>query len=73
MPPQDTTHSQLLEYKITLLEARLSENEKDFTEFKAGIDAERSKYFLWGIGVLGSIVAGLCTTLYNILILGHPK
>lgn len=70
MPIQEST--KLLEYKVQKLEERLSENEKHFIEFKAAIDAERSKYLFWVIGLLASGIAGLITTFYNILT-GHPK
>jgi hypothetical protein len=71
MPTEE--HDDLLEYKVAELEKRLAVNEKLFKEFKDAIDAERSRYFLWGIGVLGSMVAALGTTLWNILTTGHPK
>lgn len=64
---------EMLAYKISELEKDVAETRKALKEFKESIDTERTKYLVWGIGVLGAAVAGMVTFLYNLITGGHFK
>ena len=55
------TNPELIEYKISQLEKKLEEQQKEINELQSG---EKSK-LVWGIGALGSAVLALGGVIWN--------